>query len=662
MQKSPGIVIGVLLAVHVLFLNTSGSSGAEPATETLAFMEIGNVFAAAKHMQEIKEAPASITVISEDDIRSYGFRNLADVLNNVKGFYTYTDRNYTYIGARGFARLGDYGSRVLQLVDGHTYNENIYGSIFLDEILGIDMDLIKQIEIIRGPGSTLFGSNALFGVINIITKNGKDVDGFFTKAEAGSHDTYRGGLIYGKTLKNDLDFLFSFSITDSDGQDLFFRDFDGPLTSNGWARDADGEKARKFFLKASCEEFSFFSNISWREKHVPTASYSTVFNDNRYKTTDERGFAEIKWTHPLTGNSEIMARAYYDFSDYEGDYPFVYLPVTINRDKASGRWVGTELKYFQKALHSHSLNSGAEVIRHIRADQKNYDMEPKESYLDDERSFTAWSAFIQDEWDVSPRLRLIGGVRYDHYSTFGHHFSPRAGVIAFPTRESALKLLYGRAFRAPTVYELYYNDGNVTAKGNPSLDPEILDTYELIWEQEWNPIVKSSISCFHYKIRDLITETEDPEDGLLQFRNMELIKSSGVEIGLEAEWPGLLRGHISYAYQDTVDKKTDRQLVNSPRNLVKSGVILPVYKNMFYLGVQCRYMGERLTRNYEKTDHTIIGDINLSARNIVKGLDLSIGVFNIFNKDYSSPVSAAHIQETIEQDGRTFWFKASYRF
>jgi len=82
MQKSPGIVIGVLLAVHVLFLNASGSSGAEPATETLAFMEIGNVFAAAKHMQEIKEAPASITVISEEDIRSYGFRNLADVLNS----------------------------------------------------------------------------------------------------------------------------------------------------------------------------------------------------------------------------------------------------------------------------------------------------------------------------------------------------------------------------------------------------------------------------------------------------------------------------------------------------------------------------------------------------------------------------------------------------
>lgn len=655
-------MIGVFLTVLILFLNNSESFGAEPTTEYLAFMEIGNVFAAAKHMQEIKEAPASITVISEEDIRRYGFRNLADVLDNVMSFYTYSDRNYTYIGARGFARLGDYGNRVLQLVDGHICNDNIYGSFFLDEILGIDMDLIKRIEIVRGPGSALFGSNALFGVINIITKDGKDAEGLFTRAEGGSHDTYRGGLMYGKTFENGLDLIFSLSLMDSDGQDICFREFDNFSKSGGWVIDADGERARRFFLKASYQEFTFLSDISWREKHVPTAAYGTIFNDNRYKTADERGFAEIKWSRPFTENREIMARAYFDFYDYDGDYPYNYSPITINRDKASGRWAGTELKYSLEALDSHSISFGGEAILHYRADQENFEMEPEESYLDDRRSFTTWSAFLQDEWKLSPSIRLIGGLRYDRYSTFGHHVSPRAAIIAFPTKESTLKILYGRAFRAPNVYELYYNDSNATTKANPFLDPEILDTYEMIWEQEWNPGIKSSISCFQYKIKDLISETVDPKDGLLQFKNTELIKSRGVEIGLEADWPDLVRGHVSFTYQDTVDKKIDSQVVNSPHYLIKSGVIIPVYKNMFYLGVQCRYMGERLTRNYIKTDHSITGDINLSARNIVEGLDLSIGVFNLFDEEYSDPVSSSHTQDAIEQDGRTFLFKAGYRF
>jgi iron complex outermembrane receptor protein len=123
--------------------------------------------------------------VTDDDIKRYGHRNLTDVVNSVRGFYTYSDRNYDYIGVRGFARLGDYGNRVLQLIDGHTNNDNIYGSFFLGQAFGVDMDLVKKIEFIRGPGSALYGSNALLCTVNVITKDGRDVGGLSTTVEGG---------------------------------------------------------------------------------------------------------------------------------------------------------------------------------------------------------------------------------------------------------------------------------------------------------------------------------------------------------------------------------------------------------------------------------------------------------------------------------------------
>ncbi|MDY6970764.1 MAG: TonB-dependent receptor [Thermodesulfobacteriota bacterium] len=663
MQELKSIAVGFFLAICLLFVDMAEVTGEPLSAEDLAFMEMEDVFAAAKHVQEIREAPASVSVVSSEDIKRYGYRNLTDVLNNVMGFYTYSDRNYDYVGVRGFGRLGDYGNRILQLVDGHTYNDNIYGSVFLGNEFGIDMDFIKRIEIVRGPGSALYGSNALFGVINVVTKTGEDVDGLFTKVEGGSFDSYQGGVLYGKRFKNGLDLIFSFSLLGSDGQDHYFEEFDNPFLSDGWARDADREKARRFGIKAEYHDFRFLANIGVREKRVPTASYETVFNDNRFKTKDERSFAEISWDHSFEDNAEMMARIYYDRYDFVGDYPWDYPPVTINRDESIGQWVGTELKYLRGIGASHSVSLGGEVIYHIDADQENRDVEPRETYFDDERNFTTWSVFMQDEWEVFSGLRLIGGLRYDHYSTFGEHFSPRVGIIGYLTRESTLKLLYGQAFRSPNVYELYYNDGNDTSKANRDLDPETLHTYELLWELELSPVVKSSFSAFHYEIKDLITQIEDPGDGLLQFQNVERVESDGVEVGLEADWPGVIKGHIRYTYQDTVDEKKNRRLSNSPRHLVKSGVAVPIFKDKLSLGVQCRFMDDRSTRSDRHADESIIADLNILAHDmIIEDLDISFGVFNLFDEDYSDPASAIHVQDTIEQNGRNYWFKASYLF
>ena len=131
----------------------------EMSIEDLMELEIAT---ASKYKQKISEAPSSVTVVTAEEIRKYGYRTVLDILNSVPGFYKTYDRNYGYIGVRGFGRPGDYNSRILLLVDGHRANDNLGGSLGVVTDFHIDVDLIERIEIVRGPGSALYGSNAHF--------------------------------------------------------------------------------------------------------------------------------------------------------------------------------------------------------------------------------------------------------------------------------------------------------------------------------------------------------------------------------------------------------------------------------------------------------------------------------------------------------------------
>ena len=127
---------------------------------------------AAKYEQLAADAPASVTLVTAEDIDLYGYRNLAEILRHTAGFYSSDDRNYTYLGVRGFSRPSDYNNRVLLLLDGHALNESVFGQTLLGNEMPLDMSSIQQVEIVRGPGSALYGSYAMFAVVNVITRKG----------------------------------------------------------------------------------------------------------------------------------------------------------------------------------------------------------------------------------------------------------------------------------------------------------------------------------------------------------------------------------------------------------------------------------------------------------------------------------------------------------
>ena len=209
---------------------------ADMTIQELMLIHIDSVYGASGYQQKVTEAPASITIITSDEIQRYGYRTLADILRNVTGFYVSYDRNYSYLGVRGYGLPGQYNSSITLLIDGHRLNDAIYDSATIGTEFPIDVDLIDRVEVIRGPNSSQYVASAFLGVINIITKRGRDLQKVSVAGEIASYGTYEGRVSYGNKFASGLELLLSGSFYDSHGQDrLFFKEFDNPGTNNGIA-------------------------------------------------------------------------------------------------------------------------------------------------------------------------------------------------------------------------------------------------------------------------------------------------------------------------------------------------------------------------------------------------------------------------------------------
>src|SRR5512146_982231 len=221
----------------------SSSTLLDMSLEDLMKVEVQSVYAASRQQQKVTEAPASITVITSDDIQKYGYRTLAEVLRSVRGFFVTYDRDYNYLGVRGFNRPGDYDTRVLLLIDGHRINDDVYDSALLGTEFPFDLDLVDRIEVIRGPNSSLYVASAFLGVINVVSKHGRLLGSPELSTEAGSFDSYKGRTSYGAAFKNGLEMLLSGSYYTSPGPHrLYFPEFDNPDSNNGIAVNADDDQ------------------------------------------------------------------------------------------------------------------------------------------------------------------------------------------------------------------------------------------------------------------------------------------------------------------------------------------------------------------------------------------------------------------------------------
>jgi len=639
----------------------------ELSLDQLLTLRVDTVFGASRYEQKLTRAPASVTIVTREEIRRYGYRTLADVLRSVRGIYVGDDRNYSQIGVRGFARPGDFNTRVLLLMDGHRLNENIYSSALIGREGFLDVDLIERVEVIRGPSSSIYGSSAFFGVINVVTRQGGAVSGVEASASAGSFGSYEGRATFGRKLASGVELLASGTAYESDGQRrLYYPEFDTPRTNNGVAVDSDGESSRSFLGRVGYKGFTLTGGYSVREKTVPTAAYGAVFNDGNLVTTNEKALAELSYFRALSARTRFTARAYFDHDAYQADVsrgltrpPAPPMALAVHVDNR-GDTAGAEAQVTTELSGGHTLVYGGEYRQDLLIRQKTTTGQPFPSLNQTENEGRSIGLYTQGEVALLPRLLLNAGARYDHHDVFGSTLSPRIGLIWGPAPGTALKALYGRAYRAPNAYELYL-DAPGSRRANPSLQPETVDTYELVAEQELPAGLRVAASAYVYDVDDLISHTRDGA-GILMFENVDSVRARGFELELDGAWAWGFLFRASWAIQRTEDGRTRAELDNSPRHLFKLNASLPVYRDLVHAGLEAQLGSGVETRAGNQTSPSFLVNTTLRGKTPLRNLEWSVSLYNLLDDAYAQPGSTNHVQDEIPQDGRSFRVKAAYRF
>ncbi len=613
--------------------------------EQLISME---VYSASRYSQKATQAPSNVTVLTSADIRAYGWRTLADALRSIRGLYTSNDRSYSYLGARGFLRSGDLNTRFLLQIDGTRINDPVYDQALLGGEFPLDMDLVDRIEFVPGPGSSVYGSNAFFGVINVITRRAPDLEGVHGTLEAGQAGTRTGAATYG-WRSGDAEILLSASRGLSDGRDLYFPEF------GDTARGLDWERITHLFARAQVGAWSMSLLEGARTKGMATASYGQPFNVPGGQTLDRLRLAEVGYrSQILPMHGELSARVYHGDYYYEGHFvnhePFG----SINLDLTHARWWGADASLFFQLTAAQKLVIGADYQYNNELKLQNYDVEPRVVYLDDVAYGKRYGIFAQDEITLAEGVLLNAGLRYDREANTGGVFNPRLALIADVSRDTTLKAIYGSAFRTPNNYELFYGiDGQGGQLSNPDLGRERIRSHELSLVRQLGPNARFTLTTYSNEASGLITEVDDEQLGLPIFRNVGHSRARGVEAEYERSWANGARLRSSISRQWV---SSDAGEVNSPQWLAKLNATGRL-SGPWHAGVEGQYVSARSEIGGGKAGGFMLANLNFYTIGLTRHFDASLGVQNLFDRHYADPVSLGYLQRSMEQDGRRIYLK-----
>ena len=647
-----------LIGAVLPFLAWAGpqQASSDLADQSLADLMNIRVYGASRYIQPASDAPVSVTVVTRDEIDKAGYRTLADILRGVRGFYISYDRQYSYIGVRGFSNPGDYNTRVLLMVDGHRMNDAIYEQAMVGTEFVLDVDLIARVEIIRGPASSLYGTNAVFAVINVITRKAAEIHGTEFEGDAGSFNSYRGRIAYGGHIAG-ADAVLSGTFYGSKGHNqLYYPEFDSPLTNYGIASHDDDDQSVNLLTTVSAHGIRFQAAYNTREKGDPTGSYGDVFNDRRNRESDAHGYLDLRYERSIGSGVSISARTYFD--RYMNDGKFV-TPVAngsvLNKDFARGESWGTELQMTSEIRQRYKLVTGFEYRNDFRQQLVNFDVSPPAKYLDlDKPSFVS-APYFEAEIPLGRGFSLDPSIREDYNPRVGWILSPRAALNYHALENTHLRLTYGESFRSPNAYELYYYPGR------PHLNAERIRAWEGNWEQAVSHNLGFSFSMFSNHMRDFIGLSSDNISGSA-FQNIGRMSVTGAEAELRGQWSNGIGGTASFSQAFVQNGPGPQPLVNSPRQLGKLNVSLPLVERKLFATVDAQYTSRRATLTQHDVSPYSVANFTLLGRSVARNLDLSASVYNVFDRRFYDPGAQQHVQDAIKQDGRAFRAKLVWTF
>jgi iron complex outermembrane receptor protein len=706
-----------LLAVLVLlsFPFPQSAIAAEQAEEedmARAYGDEEMASIATGRQQVLRRAPAVATVITARDIQAMGATDLDQVLESVPGLHVSVGHfSYNSIySIRGI--FTGYNSQVLMLINGIPVN-----AVFLGNRgtvwAGMPLENVARVEVIRGPGSALYGAEAFAGVINVITKTADDLKGSEVGARAGSFNTREGWVQHGSRL-GPLQASFYLRAGDTDGQRrVIEQDLQsqidaipivgtsaslapGPVNLQREALDARADLAwDKWRLRAGYQAREIGSGAGLAENLDPDSRFP-VARSSVDLTYQNPGLTPHWELTALAGVIDITEKAENvrlfprgaDFTNLGGDY---FPDGVIGNAGHAERHSHTSVTAFYTGFEQHRLRLGA-GYRHEDLYQtwetKNFlivldpagnptfqHLNPPPNlpedvsnspdvYLSPHQREVAY-AFAQDEWDIAKDWVLTAGVRYDHYSDFGDTTNPRVALVWDAAYNLVVKLLYGRAFRAPAFAE-QYNINNPVTLGNPDVLPETIDTGELAFAWQPGNNLQANLSLFHYRMEDIIRflPGANPAAGL---RAQNAGEQSGRGLELELRWDATrsLRLSGNASVQDSVDENTGDDAGLAPRQhyfVQADWRFAPLWQ----FGSTLNHVADRKRQpgdfRPELDDYSTL-DLTLRREKLLGNTEVRLLGLNVLDADAREPsLAPGRNPQDLPLAGRSFYLQLQYGF
>lgn len=665
----------------------------------LAFGDKATVSIATGSQQSLRRAPAVATVITAHDIEAMGATDLDEVMETVAGVHVNrgVQGNIPLYVIRGVH--GDYNSHTLMLQNGVPMTTMLVGNRG-NTWYGLPLENIARIEIIRGPGSALYGADAYSGVINIITKTAADTPGtefgmragsFQTRSVWAQHGGQVGGIDVAAYLRLHRTDGFKEPIQ-ADTQTLLDSLFGtqaslAPGPMNVGYDGVDGS------LDLSVQKWRWRTGYMRREGQTGPGVAATLDPVGRVRS--ERITTDLSWSGiELARDWDLGMTASY--LSYVQQFPVaarIFPPGAFGGSFPDGvfgapntweRQMRLSLVSTYSGLANHNLRFGLghdDLNMYRTQEFKNFSLNevglPIPTPGAEVIEIPAGGAFlaphrrkvdylyVQDEWHFARDWTLTGGLRHDRYSDFGGTTNPRVALVWDASLDLTAKLLYGRAFRAPAFAELY-TANNPVVRGNPTLRPETISTWEAVFAWQARPDTAVNLSLFHYKMKDIIRAT-DEGGGVTMFRNVGLQHGHGLE--LEATWQAsrALRLEANYAWQRSRDDTTGQDAGFAPTHELFGRVDWSVSSD-WLLGAQINHVADRKRAagdaRSQVADYTTL-DLTLRTTMGRKGWEFTGSIRNLFDADARQPTVAPNPGLSIPGDlptaGRSFYLQAVYR-
>lgn len=629
------------------------------------------VVGAAKREQSLGNVASAVTVISADRIKRFGYRTIAEAVQGVAGAYVEDTRIVANLGFRGINITGDFNTRILILVDGATVNEawGQFAGISFGSLVSIDD--IARIEVIRGPVSSVYGTNAFFGIINIVTRGASETPHEWARTSINS---IAGSVTSAGFARGDLKQQIRGTVQ--------FSDRIGETTSlDGVGGSLKGDGSYSFSAAVAGAYNGTFAQVrAFRyRRDSPFAPYNgDPTAANPYAEYNSELLAEAGHTFDISKRLTIVARAYANLYEFYDDIQQAPPQDPEFKDYGDAKTFGAEVRgRYEVVPDKLGLTLGGEANDNI-TESHSFAVNDASQDVRTPKTFNIEGVYADVDGQPLRWLGFTAGVRYDRNSAIDTRVSPRAALFIAEPEKYGLKLLYAEGFRNPSAYEAFFHD-DVTFSTPVNLTSETIRSYEAVAWAKPVPGLSVRLSGFYWDARDIVEQLPDPAmPGLIQFQNVGRIISKGIEAEASyrnaAGWYGFGGGtYADVGASDAADTAVSYgDVPNAPAWTGALGVSTPRLFDIFHASAEAIYIGPRAVRPEAGVSNAPAWtDLNLTLfAPDLYGFDLTLGVRNLIGTrdlmpapaDYDRTIPTDQPISRIPGEGRELFFKVGRGF